>query len=126
MKQRNKKHQPIERRKYPRIKRVLPLSLEGDRFFLVTETKNVSLSGAYCQVAQPIRESTKLGVTLLIPGEKGKKGDLHEIRCKGVVVRAEKIFRKGGGDVPETFFIAIYFTDVKKNDKDKLLRYIRH
>lgn len=121
MKSRDKRS---ERRKYPRIEKTLSVTLRGEGFSQVTETKNISGSGAYCEVSQPIPELSKLDVILLVPVMRGKKRDFSEIHCTGVVVRSEKILRENG--VPKKYFIAIYFTQLRPIDRHTLCRYVSH
>lgn len=114
----------VERRKDVRIEKILPILLRGDAFRFVTETKNISCSGAYCKVSKPIPPFTKLSVILEVPLMSEHQVALHEIRCEGVVVRSEKVKRENGG--VETYFVAIYFTKVKPSDRDKLNQYITY
>ena len=113
-----------ERRKYPRLERTLLITLKGDAFHLSTETKNISGSGAYCQVSRPIPELSKPAVTLLIPVTAREEVGLQEIECEGVVVRSERILRDNG--TPEKYFIAIYFTRMGRTDRSKLRQYVSH
>ena len=125
MKQKNKNEgKGVERRKATRIEKKLSITLKGDAVTQVTETKNISGSGTFCQVSQPIPELSKLEVTLFVPVMGGKKTDLEKIDCTGVVVRSEKIIR--GDGAPEKFFIAIYFTNVRPGDRNTLDRYIAY
>jgi len=113
-----------ERRKYPRLEKTLLVTLKGDTFHLTTETKNISRSGAYCQVSRPIPELSKVVLTLLIPVTEREEIDLQEIVCEGVVVRSERILRDD--ETPEKYFIAIYFTQMGRTDRSKLRQYVSH
>lgn len=92
---------------------MLSISLQGDGFAQMTETKNVSASGVYCEIFQPIPELSKLKVTLWVP---------DEIHCTGVVVRSEKMLRED--DVPPVYRIAIYFTEMRSKHREKLWKLI--
>ena len=118
-KSQNKK---AERRKYPRIRKTLSLTLKGKGFSEVTETKDISGSGVYCKVSQPLPEFSKLDVVLHFPSTQGRKTSLSAIHCKGAVVRSEKILREKG--IPEKFFVAIYFTKLNSRNRAKLCRYV--
>ena len=89
----------------------------------MTETKNISGSGVYCQVSQPLRDFSKLEVILWVPLRKGQPG-FDVIHGKGVVVRSEKVLCKNG--TPQKFFIAVYFTKLNPKDRVKLCRYVAH
>ncbi len=102
-----------ERRDSPRIEKVLSISLKGDGFAHMTETKNISASGATCEVSQPIPELSKLRVTLWVP---------DEIHCTGIVVRSEKMLHESG--TPSTYRIAIYFTEMGPKHREKLWKLI--
>lgn len=85
-----------ERRKYPRIKKDLPLKLSHQEFDIITQTENLSCTGAYCKVNRLIPLMTKLKITILLPLERTKKSHSENTKvvCRGVVVRAEKKMRK--------------------------------
>ena len=85
------KQKQTEQRRYPRIEKAISMSLKGDHFSQVTKTKNISGSGAYCQVSEPLREFSKLDVILLVPVAKKGKANVEKIHCRGVVVRSERI-----------------------------------
>ncbi len=80
-----------ERREHPRLTSNIPVKLFcGDRD-TVTETKNVSRTGAYCQVNKYIEPMTKLKVCLLLPFKRNGKVITKKVLCAGVVVRAESV-----------------------------------
>ncbi len=110
----------IERRKYPRIHFNLPIKISYGSFDSVTETKNISGSGAYCAVDEDIEPMTKMSVILLVPMVKGGRKLLKRINCTGVVVRKEKVRENGR----RAYNIGIYFSDLKKTDRKVLLSYI--
>ena len=105
----------IERRRYPRVEKKLPIQLSTDKYEISTETKNLSCIGAYCAVDKNIPVLTKLSITLIIP--KKSKDKYIKVKCKGVVVRKKMVN-------PNKFNIAIFFNDIKETEKDKILRYI--
>jgi hypothetical protein len=109
-----------ERRSHPRIAKSLSLKLGSGTADCVTQTKNISVSGALCEVDRSIDLFTKLKITLLVP----LKGNIHaenkvsKISCEGVVVRKEAI--------PHTnkFNIAIFFNRISKVAADKIYQYV--
>jgi len=113
-----------ERRSAPRIEKALSITLKGDAFRLVTETKNVSTTGAYCQVSQPIPAFAKVAIALSVPVMGQERTAPQEIRCEGVVVRSERTVRENGN--PEKFFIAIYFTRLNAHDRELLNQYVNY
>lgn len=111
----------IERRKSPRIDTVVPIKLSDQEFDALTETCNISATGAYCPMTTALEPMTKLNVVILLPVKKnnGKK-DIKKISCTGVVVRCQKT-----ADNPKyPFRIAIYFNDLKDQQKKTLFAYI--
>ena len=107
-----------EKRQFPRIEKILPITLVGESFTVEAKTKDISASGTYCTVSRPIPEFSKLAITLNLPENKG-------IRCQGVVVRAGEIQRENGG--PSIHFAAIYFTDIQSQDRKRIEQYVaRH
>ncbi|MBD3246954.1 MAG: hypothetical protein GF333_08130 [Candidatus Omnitrophica bacterium] len=111
----------VERRKYPRVKKNLPLKISDDEYDILTETKNISGSGVYCSVNKPIPIMTKLNMVLLVPLKKNRnKGDVKKINCEGVVVRSEQM--RDNGEHP--YRVGIYFNDIKEKDRKALVSYI--
>lgn len=114
----NNKH-TSEKRLHPRIKKNLPIKIKNSDFDLVTETKNISCTGAYCQIDRYLAPLTKIKTRLLIPLKTKQK---HiTVDCEGVVVRIEKT----NNDLEEQYSIAIYFENVHKADIAKINRFIQ-
>jgi len=107
-----KKQSDQERRRFQRSASNLAIKLEDREIDFVTETKNVSCIGAYCQVDSYLPILTKLRITLLFPKHKGLKSAKH-IACEGSVVRVER-----SGDQLESnkYNIAIYFNQISRSD----------
>jgi len=112
-----------EKRQHPRIAKILPIKLsDSDKEFdVLTETKNVSESGAYCWVNRPLELMTKLNVVILLPLRKNKKKVIGKINCCGVVVRLEHI----DDTSQHPYRVAIFFSEIKDSDKKLLLSYIK-
>ncbi len=110
----------IERRQHPRVNFNLPIKISDTSRDLVTETKNVSASGAYCVVNKDIGLMTKLEIIILIPLKKNNKKNLKKITCGGVVVRRDYIKNNGSSK----YNIAIYFNDIKDTDRKLLTSYV--
>lgn len=107
-----------ERRIYPRLYRQLPLRLALEDFEIESETKNISASGLYCRVKKPFDLMTKLRMAIMLPLKGKDKLLTKKIVCSGVVVRTEV-------DLTGANHIAIFFTDIKKDDQDKISRYVK-
>jgi len=60
----------MDRRKYPRTQGNIPVKIYSDDFDVVTETKNLSRAGVYCQVDKYIEPMTKLNIHLLLSSKK--------------------------------------------------------
>lgn len=110
-----------ERRGAPRVNKALPLKLCHDDYDILTETKNISASGAYFTSSQPLDLMTKLSVVLLIPFKKSKAKIIQRINCCGVVVRQE-LAKENDSRFP--YRIAMYFSDLKDQDKKILNSYV--
>ena len=61
----------LERRKNIRAKKNIPLKLADSAFDIITETYDISSSGAYCRITRNIPPMSKIEVALLIPGKDG-------------------------------------------------------
>ena len=110
-----------ERRKAPRVNKALPLKLCHADYDILTETRNISASGAYFPSSKPLELMAKLNVVLLIPLKKSRSKVIKKINCCGVVVRHERT-SEGNGKFP--YRVAMYFSDLKDQDKKTLCAYV--
>ena len=108
-----------EKRRSPRVDSNIPLKISGGEFDIVTESKNLSASGAYCTVDQYLEPMTKLQIHLLLPVKKNDKIVTRKIACSGVVVRAQA---QGEGKVFDT---AIYFNEIDEKDRKAIAEYVQ-
>ena len=109
----------FEKRRYPRVKRNIPLKLENNDFDIVTETKNISCTGAYCLIDRYLPVLTKIKTRILLPS-RIKNKDQH-IDCNGVVVRIEK----NNNNLENQYNIAIYFNEISKKNTLLINRFIK-
>ena len=107
-----------ERRRTPRLDNNIPLKIRSDDFDIVTETKNLSSSGAYCRINKYLEPMTKLKIVLLLPLRRRNRLTTKKISCQGIIVRTESI----PGD--QYFNVAIYFSDIPQKDVNYLNDYI--
>ena len=107
-----------ERRKALRLINNIPLKISQEEGDIVTETLNISRSGAYCRVNRFIKPMVKLRVDFLLPLRKGGKNLSRKISCSGVVVRTEPV------DNQKYFNVAIFFNDIDKKDADCITEYV--
>jgi hypothetical protein len=108
----------MERRKDQRIDNNIPVKIcqvDGD---IVTETKNISRSGAYCCVTQNIVPMTRLKIHLLLTHGNGGTSKTHTISCEGVVVRSELAADE------KHYNIAIFFSDITNRDATIITDYV--
>ncbi len=106
-----------ERRQYPRLEQKLPVNVAADGYGFATITMNISCVGAYCHIDKYIPPFTKVAVKLTLPVMvKSGERDYH-VDCKGVVVRTED-------DISTGFNIAIFFNEIKDNQRSKISQYI--
>ncbi len=108
----------VERRKDPRFFGSVPVKISGNDFDLVTETKNLSRSGAYCRVNQYIEPMTKLKVQFLLPFKSNDRTVTKKISCGAVIVRTESDPSNG------TYNVAVFFNDIQARDVAVLVDYV--
>jgi len=108
-----------EKRRHPRIRKNVPIKIKNIDFDIVTETKNISCTGAYCQIDRYLAPLTKIKARLLIPSRTKEKH--HIIDCEGIVVRVEK----DDHNLESQYNIAIYFENIHKADITKIQRFIK-
>ena len=118
----NKKATGAERRRYARAPRSLAIKLEDREADFVTETKNISCIGAYCQIDNYLPILTKLKITLLVPKSKSLKTAKH-ITCEGTIVRVE---RSSDPLEQNKYNIAIYFNQISKGDMKLIDSYVKN
>lgn len=106
-----------EKRQCPRVEKILPIKLSVSDFDVLTETNNISASGAYFPVDRPLELMTKLNVVLLIPIKKNKSRVIEKINCIGVIVRCEIAEE----NVKHPYRAAMYFSDLSDRNR-KILR----
>ena len=111
----------IDKRNCPRIERKLPLKLsDSNEYDVLTETSNISASGAYFPINKPLALMTKYDIVILVPVLKNKIKSIKKVNCCGVVVRIEK----SNIDNKYPYRAAIYFCDMKDSDRKALKLYI--
>lgn len=108
------KYAKTERRLHPRVEKKLPLKVAANGYDFATSTQNISCVGAYCRVNKYIPPFTKIAIRITLPNNKSKE---YDVECKGVIVRTED--EKTGG-----FNIAIFFNEIKDDQRQKISRYI--
>jgi len=111
------KHIRAERRQYPRIKGECPLNIAVNGYDFTTTTQDISCIGTYCHINRYIPPFTKIMVKLNLPITHENGNTNCCVECKGVVVRTED--EKNGG-----FNIAIFFNQIKENQRHKISQYI--
>jgi hypothetical protein len=108
-----------ERRQHPRLDHNLPLKISADEVDIVTETKNLSCSGAFCMVNRHLEPMSKLKIHLLIPMRKGGKVQNRKISCMGVVIRCQLVDA-------DHFNTAIFFSDITPRDSQLISEFVQH
>lgn len=101
----------------------VPLKIQDKDRSIVTETINITSSGAYCKTDKPLPLLAKVVLTLLMPkyGKKGKAD--RKIECKGTVVRTHPVIIDGR---PQSYDVAIYFDELTASDRRFISEYIEH
>lgn len=122
LKKQQKNQSSSERRRHTRLDKNVAIKLKDKDVDFVTETKNISCLGAYCQVDAYLPVLTKIRITLLLPKTKASKIARH-ITCEGTIVRVERI-----GDPIEQnkYNVAIYFNQISKGDMKFIDSYVKN
>lgn len=107
-----------EKRQHPRLKKNLPIKIRNGDFDIFTETKNISCTGAYCQIDKYIAPFTKIKTTILLPAKTENSNCC--IKCEGTVVRVEK----ADSSLETLYNIAVYFNQISKASMSKIGRFI--
>lgn len=107
-----------EKRKYPRIEQRLPVEVIANGYDFSTTTKNISCTGTYCHIDKYVPPFTRIMVKMSLPVAKREEVSGANVECKGVIVRTDDE-QKGG------FNIAVFFNDIKDNQRRVISRYIK-
>ena len=107
-----------EKRRHLRLDLKIPVKMSSDHGDILTETKNLSCSGAFCRVSQRLDPMTKIKVHLLLPFRKSNKIRSKKITCQGVVVRVQAV----PGE--EYYDTAIFFSDIAPKDSRSINEFI--
>jgi len=107
-----------ERRRDPRLDNNVPVKICQDGGDIVTETRNISRSGAYCQVNRYIEPMTKMKVYLLLSTRKNGEMTSKKVSCEGIIVRAEPALKK------DQYNVAIFFNDISQRSAETLSDYV--
>ena len=99
-----------ERRKHPRLQKNIPLKICSEIADFVTETRDLSCSGAFCRINKYVDPMTKLKIHLLLPVRSIGAAKTKRVSCEGVIVRIEAIT---GSD---HYNVAIFFSDIEPRD----------
>ena len=111
-------HFSSEKRKHPRVDNNIPVKISSEDLDIVTETRNLSRTGAYCRINKHLEPMTKIKIHLLLPFKKKDKVQTKKISCHGVVVRSEP------APGQNYFNVAVYFNDIQKKDADSIGQYV--
>jgi hypothetical protein len=107
----------LERRRYPRIKKRLPLKIAANGYAFSTTTDNISCIGAYCHINKYIPPFTKIALRLRLPVTSAYNRGVYNVECKGVIVRTDDTSNSG-------FNIAIFFNKIKNDQRKVISEYI--
>ena len=107
-----------EKRRHLRLERNIPVKISSEQGDILTETKNLSCSGAFCRLTQRLEPMTKLKVHLLLPLRKNDKVTTKSINCKAVVVRVQ------AAQEENYFDTAIFFSDIAPKDSRTINEFI--
>ncbi|MFH1519636.1 MAG: PilZ domain-containing protein [Candidatus Omnitrophota bacterium] len=110
---------PTERRYYPRIECSFPVTIRGEGFTLIIETKNISCSGLYCKTNETGLLKGEVRVILLLNRSRSSRITVWPkvIDCIGVIVRIESA---EPGDGFGNSGVAIQFKELSKDNKNNI------
>jgi hypothetical protein len=109
-----------ERRRNPRASGNVPVKISHEAGDIVTETVNISRSGAYCRIDRYIEPMTRMKVNILLPLWKNNRNTTKKVSCEGAVVRTEPSTEK------EFFHIAIFFNKISRRGAEVIGDYAEY
>jgi PilZ domain len=110
-----------EKRRHPRLETKIPIKISNDQGDILTETRNLSCSGAFCRVDRRLEVMSKLKIHLLLPFRKNEdKVVTKKVSCQGVIVRVQ-----AAAD-GEHYDAAIFFNDIAPKDALAISEFIEN
>ena len=107
-----------EKRSAPRIAKQIRFAISDGTSVIQAETKNLSVSGAYCLIDKFIAPMTKLEVQFELP----HKQHPVKIRSAGVVVRVEPVV---SANQQGKYNMAIFFSNLSSHDREAIAAFVR-
>lgn len=109
---------PSERRRAPRVPERVALSILDAGNELLTQTNNLSASGAYCTLDRFIAPMSKLALRFDLPNGSRRV----PVRCAGVVVRVDPVIVNADRG---KYHVAIFFTELSERHRAAIGRFVR-
>ena len=106
-----------ERRTSVRKSGSFKISLQDQSSQIISNVKNISTSGVYCQVDHPLQYMKKVIVELKLPVNKKSP---KKLSCDGVIVRCDRVEDTN----EECYDAAIYFTDLSNENRLIIDKYL--
>jgi len=114
-----------DRRAHPRAQADVPAQVvltDDNQEPVTAQTVNLSGSGVYLVLPEPIEAGTRLLISLIIPMRSEGEVRNHFFDFEGVVVRNEGPCEE---EDSERYYVAVHFTGARDKDKELIDRFIR-
>lgn len=110
-----------ERRRAPRVKTRFPVRVAHEGGVLTAVSRDLSATGIYCELDEFVPLNDTLEIDFALPGStiEGKGCGAAKIRCRGVVVRNERV-----PGMEETRGLALFFTDLRSGSRRMVEEYV--
>lgn len=103
-----------ERRRAPRAPADFPLHIDTTSGPIAGRLKDISENGLCCHFPEALREMTRVGVDVSLPGQ------AKPARLVGAVVRCEKL----RGAAPPAYEVAVFFTELATDTRAALQHFV--
>jgi len=112
-----------DRRANPRVRADVPVQVVStdEQDAMTAQAVNLSGSGVYLMLPEPIPTGTRLLISLIIPFQSQGKVDNRFFDFEGVVVRNEG----AKGEEKGRYYVAVYFAGARRGDKETIDRFVR-
>ena len=107
-----------ERRRAMRVAESLPFKIAHQDYEIEAVTVNISAVGALCRVERDIPMMTQLRVALSLPALRKGARRPKVISLKGAVVRKDR------DPLTQRYLLAVYFSDIRAQDREFLKKFI--
>jgi hypothetical protein len=110
-----------EKRFYPRFKLEYPFEISGSDFKIISQIKDISCGGMFCQTNKFIPLHTRVNIRMHLPLVINKKRVEKKLSCQAEISRIDPPVQ----EAEKKYNLGIRFSDVSEADKALILKFLK-